>query len=57
MHCEKCKRSLMPNEEWQKHQWQYHPSNDIEKAWAYHANTQFQYWSGSTYYESFGPYY
>ena len=40
-----------------KHEWENHPKNDIEKAWAKHAKENFSNWKGSSYYESFGPYY
>ena len=56
-YCKACKRDLTRHEEWQKHQWQCHPSNAIEEAWAQHAKDNFRDWKGSTYYESFGPYY
>ena len=40
-----------------KHEWTYHPRNDIEKAWSKHALEGFINWTGSSYYESYGPYY
>ena len=42
---------------YEKHQWTCHPSNDTERAWAKHASEGFMNWTGSSYYESFGPYY
>lgn len=42
---------------YEKHQWTYHPSNDAERSWAKHASENFINWTGSSYYESFGPYY
>jgi hypothetical protein len=41
----------------QNHQWTYHPKNEIEKNWSKYARNGFRDWNGSTYYESFGPYY
>ena len=41
----------------EKHQWTWHPSNSIERAWAKHAREGFMNWTGSSYYESYGPYY
>ncbi len=42
---------------YEKHQWTYHPKNSIERAWSKHALEGFINWTGSSYYESYGPYY
>ncbi len=57
--CESCKSKpeFRSYESLQKHRWTYHPSNNIEKAWAKHAREGFENWTGSSYYESYGPYY
>ena len=41
----------------EKHNWTWHPKNEIEKHWSEHAKEGFMNWTGSSYYESFGPYY
>ena len=41
----------------QKHKWKYHPKNHYEKTWSKHALEGFKNWRGSSYYESYGPYY
>tara|TARA_B100001093_G_scaffold250419_1_gene239901 strand:+ start:2896 stop:3093 length:198 start_codon:yes stop_codon:yes gene_type:complete len=60
--CEICKTKEKEIEfdnekELQKHQWTYHPKNNIERTWSKHALCNFKNWKGSSYYESFGPYY
>ena len=40
-----------------KHEWTYYPRNNTERTWAKHAREGFINWTGSSYYESFGPYY
>lgn len=34
---------------------QKHPKNEVESAWAKHANEGFKNYTGSSYYESYGP--
>ena len=57
--CESCKSKpkFLSYESLQKHCWIYHQSNDIEKTWAKHSSEGFINWTGSSYYESYGPYY
>ena len=60
--CEICKHKEKEIEfddekDLQKHRWKYHPKNSIEKTWSKHALNNFKNWNGSSYYESFGPYY
>ena len=40
-----------------KHYWGIHPVNKYEKEWSKHYKNNFKDWKGSSYYESFGPYY
>ncbi len=55
--CPQCKFVTKNSRSMQKHQWTWHPSNNIERAWAKHAREGFMNWTGSSYYESYGPYY
>ena len=54
--CKRCHKE-MAEDDIRKHQWTYHPKNNMERAWAEHAKEGFRNWNGSTYYESYGPYY
>ena len=51
--CPTCKKEI-EKDNYQKHQWKWHPKNKMEEAWS---KTNFKHFKGSTYYESFGPYY
>ena len=55
--CNKCKNKFDNNHDLQKHEWTYHPKNETEKVWSDHAKQNFKNFNGSSYYESFGPYY
>jgi hypothetical protein len=54
--CSQCGKKVAVDD-FQKHNWTYHPMNDTERAWSDYAKTGFKHWHGSTYYESYGPYY
>ena len=53
----KIRRNFNNSMDLQKHEWTWHPKNDIERSWAKHAREGFSNWKGSSYYESYGPYY
>ena len=55
--CSKCKFTTKDSKTLQKHNWTWHPMNNYEKSWSKHAKEGFCNWTGSSYYESFGPYY
>lgn len=57
--CNECKKDkhFESANDLRKHEWTHHPKNEMEKAWAKHALENFRNWKGSSYYESFGPYY
>ena len=58
--CPECKNknvNFTSSNDLEKHQMTYHPKNDIERAWSKHAKENFRNYKGSSYYESFGPYY
>tara|TARA_Y200000002_G_scaffold302071_1_gene257361 strand:+ start:355 stop:537 length:183 start_codon:yes stop_codon:yes gene_type:complete len=55
--CIKCKKEFNDERQLQKHKWTYHPKNNMEKLWSKHHREGFKNWKGSSYFESFGPYY
>jgi len=55
--CISCKQEFDEENNFQRHCWIYHPKNKIEQAWSKHARNGFKNWRGSSYYESYGPYY
>ncbi len=55
--CNYCKFTCEDKNDLQKHEWKYHPKNEYEKLWSKHAKQGFINWKGSSYFESFGPYY
>ena len=56
--CPECKdKNFTSVNDLEKHQMTYHPKNDVERAWSKHAIEDFRNYKGSSYYESFGPYY
>lgn len=54
--CPTCKKYVR-GDDMRRHRWTYHPKNKTEEQWAKHARTNFRDWKGSSFYESFGPYY
>lgn len=55
--CNKCKSKFNNNHDLRSHEWTYHPKNKIESVWSKYAKENFKNYNGSSYYESFGPYY
>lgn len=55
--CNECSYKTDNSHDLYKHECQHHPKNDVEKAWAKHANEGFRNYTGSSYYESYGPWY
>lgn len=55
--CNKCKKEFDDENDLQRHCWKYHPKNKMEQAWSKHSIEGFKKWKGSSYYESYGPYY
>ena len=55
--CNECPYKTDNSHDLYKHQCQYHPKNDVESAWAKQANEGFRNHTGSSYYESYGPWY
>jgi hypothetical protein len=51
--CNQCNILFEDHRDAERHGWEKHPSNDIEKAWA---NKDWSKWTGSTYYMD-DPYY
>lgn len=56
-YCAKCKQTFNDENDLQRHCWKYHPKNKMEKVWSKHAREGFKNWNGSSYFESYGPYY
>ena len=52
-YCLKCKKEFACPRRLERHNWKYHPSNAIEKAWA---DTDWSTYKGTTYYRD-DPYY
>ena len=55
--CNNCDFKCEDTDTLQKHKWKYHPKNKYEQLWSKHAKENFKNWNGSSYFESFGPYY
>lgn len=55
--CSECKFTTKNSRNMERHNWTWHPSNKYERAWSKHALEGFMNWKGSSYYESYGPYY
>ena len=55
--CNQCNFKCENADTLQKHKWKWHPKNNYEKLWSKHAKENFKNWTGSSYFESFGPYY
>jgi len=55
--CNQCSYKADNSDDLYKHECQKHPKNEVESAWAKHANEGFKNYTGSSYYESYGPWY
>jgi hypothetical protein len=55
--CNQCSYKTDNSHDLYKHECQHHPKNKTEEVWADHANEGFRNHNGSSYYESYGPWY